>query len=152
MTGRHKLEGKLVTDILHTPCSLHANRDSSSAVCSLEPWVMMMFVFDNELGIKLSVRIQKRKDNKQSSMLWLKIEDGDLRRNRRDTTHEMRARLAIPGVIVTDHRALESGVWSSPRIVQDNWTIPNTDRVKNLQGSCFFLNLPSKHRPRHLWS
>ena len=30
-----------------------------------------------------------------------------------------------------------SGVWSSPRIVQDNWATWNTDRIKNWHGLCF---------------
>ena len=76
----------------------------------------MVFVFDDELGIKLSVRIQKRKD-KHSSMRWLQIEDGDWG-GTAETKHEMRAECWLPDwslvihsrVIVTDHRALQSGV------------------------------------------
>ena len=80
------------------------------------PWVMMMFVFDNELGIKLSVRIQKRKDKqKQSSMPWLKVEDGDLRRNSRDKTRDESRVLADwwwDSYLGNCYGSSGSGVWS----------------------------------------
>ena len=94
------------------------NKDTCSAVCRLKLLsIMMMFVFDNELGI-LSVRIQiQKKKNKHSSMRWLQIEDGDWG-GTAETKHETRAECWVPEwslvihsrVIVTDHQVLESVV------------------------------------------
>ena len=73
-----------------------------------------------------------------------RLEEEQARHNTRDESpSSIGCRLAIPGVIVTDHRALESGVWPSPRIVQDNWTTFNTDRIKNLHGPCFLRSAKS---------
>ena len=84
-----------------------------------------------------------------------RLEEEQARHNTRDESPSgIGCRLAIPGVIVTDHRALESGVWSSPRIVQDNWTTWITDRIKNLHS----LSQPpisqanTDQTPKHLWN
>ena len=84
-----------------------------------------------------------------------RLEEEQARHNTRDESpSSIGCRLAIPGVIVTDHRALESGVWSSPRIVQDNWTTWITDRIKNLHS----LSQPpisqanTDQTPKHLWN